>query len=278
MDNIRSRRACSCGCDTVQRRAAANRKDITGEKFSRLTVLEMIWDTRPTKCRCICDCGNEIIASSADISSGHTRSCGCLQQEMASSSNTKDWSGHINSKGIEFLRRSKMNKFGQWLWMCRCPLCKKEFEALPAKININDQMSCGCSKMSNGEVLVERILKDLNVKYDKQYRLDGCSNKQSLLFDFAVHNVDKLILIEYDGQQHYKSIEWFGGEQAYRNTVLRDRIKDNYCKEHNLQLLRLPYYLSDKEIKEKIINVLNPERLRGEHGNMSAEATPLPVI
>ena len=37
--------------------------------------------------------------------------------------------------------------------------------------------------------------------------------------------------IEYDGQQHYKPIEKFGGEKAFEKTKFRDVIKNNYCKE-----------------------------------------------
>ena len=39
----------SCGCDTAKRRIKSLRKDLTGKKFGRLTVLSMDWNTRPTK-------------------------------------------------------------------------------------------------------------------------------------------------------------------------------------------------------------------------------------
>ena len=60
-----------------------NFKDITGEKFSRLTVLEYAgvdkFRLRLWKCRC--DCGNEIITAGARLRNGQTKSCGCLQKE-----------------------------------------------------------------------------------------------------------------------------------------------------------------------------------------------------
>ena len=65
-------------------------------------------------------------------------------------------------------------------------------------------------------------------------------------------------LIEYDGQQHYQPISLFGGEEGYKQTVYRDKLKDKYCKDHNLFLLRLPYYLSNDEIKQKILNTIKP--------------------
>lgn len=246
-----------------------NRKDLTGKKFNRLTVIEMMWDTRPTKCKCICDCGNEVIVAGADLSIGHTQSCGCLQKERTSKANEKDWAGYTNNAGVLFIRQSRMNKAGQWLWICKCPSCGKEFEALPAAVNYNNRISCGCSIMSYGETIIELFLKTLGVSYDKQYSFDDCVYKSKLRFDFAVHDDDSIILIEYDGKQHYEPIDWFGGREAFEETKLRDKIKNNYCKEHNLTLLRLPYTLNDDEIKEKIINVLNPERLPDDYGNIA---------
>ena len=58
--------------------------------------------------------------------------------------------------------------------------------------------------------------------------------------------------IEYDGQQHYKPIEKFGVEKAFEKTKFRDVIKNNYCKDNNINLLRIPYW--DYNNIEKILN------------------------
>ena len=71
-----------------------------------------------------------------------------------------------------------------------------------------------------------------------------------------------MALLEYDGQQHYESIEYFGGEEAFEKNQIRDEIKNNYCKEHNIKLVRLKYDLTGDEIKEIIINTIYPERLQ----------------
>lgn len=60
-------------------------KDLTGQKFERLTVLERVPNYRNRVAwRCICECGNETIVTSLDICSGNTKSCGCLQRERSS--------------------------------------------------------------------------------------------------------------------------------------------------------------------------------------------------
>lgn len=58
-------------------------KEITGQKFGRLTVLEML-DERINNyvaCKCRCDCGNIIIVQSGHLRSGHTQSCGCYKSD-----------------------------------------------------------------------------------------------------------------------------------------------------------------------------------------------------
>lgn len=62
--------------------------DISGQRFNRLTVLRRegrIGSQATWRCRC--DCGNEILAKSADIRSGHTKSCGCFHKDKASEAN-----------------------------------------------------------------------------------------------------------------------------------------------------------------------------------------------
>lgn len=43
--------------------------------------------------------------------------------------------------------------------------------------------------------------------------------------------------------------------KKYDLTHQRDEIKNKYCKDNNINLIRLPYYLSDNDIKEKILNI-----------------------
>lgn len=66
--------------------------DLTGMKFNRLTVVKLL--ERTTRRRymwlCICDCGNEVKASSEHLKSNHTKSCGCLNKERISSVNYKN--------------------------------------------------------------------------------------------------------------------------------------------------------------------------------------------
>lgn len=60
-------------------------KDLTGQKFGRLTVRELAYVDK--KCGaiwlCDCECGNTKEAKARDLSRGSTKSCGCLQRDVA---------------------------------------------------------------------------------------------------------------------------------------------------------------------------------------------------
>lgn len=258
-EKLKSGRTISCGCDSKQRVIEKNRKDLTGKRFGRLVVMEMLWEYKPTKVRCVCDCGNIITVINTGLTTGKTSSCGCLQKERASNHNTKNWSGYISKYGIELIKQSHKNKNNQWIWECRCGLCDEIFFALPAKIASGHITSCGCRTRSSKEQFIKSIFDKYNIDYIEQYRFSDCKNKYTLPFDFAIFKNDKLThIVEYDGIQHYIPVDLFGGEESLVETKQRDAIKNDFCKANNLNLLRLPYYLTEEEIEEKILNIIYP--------------------
>jgi hypothetical protein len=73
-----------------------------------------------------------------------------------------------------------------------------------------------------------------------------------LRFDFGIfdNNGKLLFLCEYDGQQHFEPVV-FGNfsfniaVEKYNDLVRRDNIKNEYCKNKNIALLRIPYWEYD---------------------------------
>lgn len=53
--------------------------DLTGQRFGSLTVIERDFTKSTTAWKCQCDCGNECVVFSANLTRGHTKSCGCLR-------------------------------------------------------------------------------------------------------------------------------------------------------------------------------------------------------
>ena len=73
-------------------------------------------------------------------------------------------------------------------------------------------------------------------------------------FDFAIldENDKVLCLIEYDGEGHFNPVTimkmpYKEADNAFKNTVKHDMIKDLYCKENNIPLIRIPYWEKEDE-------------------------------
>lgn len=74
--SLKSGATKSCGCVKFN--------DLSGKKFGRLTVSnEFESVNRRTYWLCKCDCGNETMVYSYQLTSGGTKSCGCLQRDIA---------------------------------------------------------------------------------------------------------------------------------------------------------------------------------------------------
>lgn len=250
----------SCGCGKKEYVQKSCGKEINGRKYGRLLILDTLWDNNPPMVYCQCDCGNNILLNKKDVQTGHTKSCGCLKLEHFNKINDVDHSGQISDYGILILNKSSKNKYNQQLWNCKC-FCGNVFEELPARILNEHVRSCGCLKTSSGELLIKNILDDYHIEYKQEYSFPDCKgiNNYVLRFDFGIiNNNDLKCLFEYDGQQHFYPIDIFGGKKGYQDTIIRDNIKNKYCKDHNIQLYRFNYKMSRKEIEDKIINILNP--------------------
>lgn len=121
--------------------------------------------------------------------------------------------------------------------------------------NFKTGRRCPRCNESKGEKEISDILNSLGIKYISQKRFKKCKYKKTLPFDFYVHDKKSKLLIEFDGEQHFKSVEYFGGEKAFRDTQLRDQIKNDFALSKNIPLLRIPYTEQDN-IKQILTNKL----------------------
>lgn len=107
----------------------------------------------------------------------------------------------------------------------RCPSCTKRF--------------------SKGEEIVMRYLDKNRIQYYTQYKFDTCRYINPLPFDFYLWTKEKLI--EFQGEQHYRHVNWSGNlsnEQLEYNlqiNKIRDNIKRQWCLDNNKELLCIPY-------------------------------------
>lgn len=122
---------------------------------------------------------------------------------------------------------------------------------------------CPQCTSSKGEKLVESILKKNNFTFTPQDKFDECRNKLPLPFDFGVYDNDELIaLIEYQGIQHYKPVDFAGrGEEwaqgSFERIQQNDNIKRKFCKENNIPLIEIHYSLTDEQVSDFLLLKLN---------------------
>jgi len=115
--------------------------------------------------------------------------------------------------------------------------------------------SCKKCKSSKGEGEILDILMNKKISFEVQKKFKTCksSKNRCLKFDFYIksHN----LLIEYDGEQHYKPINLFGGRSRFLELRKNDLIKNNWCLDNGITLLRIPYTSFDKieQILEKYL-------------------------
>ena len=97
----------------------------------------------------------------------------------------------------------------------------------------------GCPQCneSKGEQKIKEFLEKYNIIFFKQYKFDDCKNIKILKFDFYIPLLN--LCIEFDGLQHFKPIEYFGGINTYEKIKINDNIKNDYCKNNNIKLLRI---------------------------------------
>jgi Zn finger protein HypA/HybF involved in hydrogenase expression len=126
-------------------------------------------------------------------------------------------------------------------------ICEKhgEFEQIP-KHHLTGSGCPICNK-SKGEVVIINLLKELNIKYKRQKTFDGCKDKKELQFDFYLYKYN--MCVEYDGIQHFKVIERFGGVEGFERRLFLDNIKTQYCLDNNIALIRIRY---DENILDKL--------------------------
>lgn len=74
--------------------------------------------------------------------------------------------------------------------------------------------------------------------------------------DFYLEVNDKKYIIEYNGQQHYFPIEYFGGEKQFQKQQLRDQLLREYCNISKISLVEIKYKATQKEISNFINNLI----------------------
>lgn len=257
--DLRNGNSTSCGCYRDEKNSINNSLDLLGKRFNRLLVIEktkkrlegmIIW-------KCQCDCGNFKEVPTSYLTSGDTQSCGCYQKEQTSKASMIDISNQRFGRLIAI--EPTQERSGKTIkWKCRCD-CGNFVNVASTSLRQGLTKSCGCLK-SLGEEKISCLLQQYNIHYEIQKSFDTCRfpNTNALAkFDFYIENN---YLLEFDGEQHFKSNNrGWNTFEAVEKLKQRDEYKNQWCKEHNIPLIRIPYtHLENLKIQDLLCNSSNP--------------------
>lgn len=220
---------------------------------------------------CQCSCGKQIIVRGSHLRNGNTKSCGCLATEKIIQRNIN--SGEEIKIGDRFgkltviadlgMRKQQSRNHNQRQSLCQCSCGSKPIEVPNNVLKNGSKKSCGCIS-SLGEEKIKMILDENNINYIQEYHFDNLRNSLSnrmYRFDFAIFKNNQLAyLIEFDGKQHFS-----GPEASQKKTRTLEEIqqadeeKNNYCKNNNIILKRIPYFkiseITFENIESDIFNI-----------------------
>lgn len=98
---------------------------------------------------------------------------------------------------------------------------------------------CPICNESKGEKKVASFLDKLSISYIREYKIEGYNYR----YDFYISNLN--IMVEYDGIQHFKPIEIWGGIDNLNRIKKTDKAKEVICKKNGILLIRIPYTAFD---------------------------------
>lgn len=135
----------------------------------------------------------------------------------------------------------------------RCNIHNYEWDIMP--LNLKKGKWCYICNMPKYEVVPYNTLVELGYKVEPQYKfndLNGFDN-ELLKFDFAVFNNDEfLFLVEIDDEEHrYNHTGNSKRSIERRRAIERDSIKDKYCNDNGIKLIRIEIYTKDYKINHE---------------------------
>lgn len=172
---------------------------------------------------------------------------------------TKQWHPTKNGSLKSTQITANSNKKVWWLLPYDDPNTGRHFDfEWQAQIS-SRSAGCGCPYLITykGEEYIKQYLQKNNISFNVQQKFSdllGAGDRQ-LSYDFSMHDEKYgYILIEYNGIQHYESVEYWGGEAALKKQKEHDKRKRDYAKKHGYKLITVKYTYDTYESVEEYLD------------------------
>lgn len=266
--SLKNGESLSCGCLKIERLSIE--RDLVGERFGRWLVVgrgpDRIGSRRFKRWQCVCDCGKRGEVDEQSLLRGLSTSCDCYREERASEA--------VQATALDLIG----DRYGLWtvianegrvtypgggkttLWLCRCDCGIEKVVPMPA-LRDGGSQSCGCVSGSRMESHARSFLDDHGLGYVTQKTFTDLrgSGGRCLSFDFQIATDRGPVLVECQGEQHFRAVEWFGGEARFAEQVANDEAKRKYTGGHGLPLIEIHFSVNtEAKMAEALRELLGP--------------------
>ena len=249
-----------CGCGHQNRLREVMKKKyehLIGTQINGWTILEIIPPSgkrTSAYALCKCQCGTIKEVKISYITNGRSKDCGCGRKKMLSKTLTKNLVGQRFGKLIVLEMLDERSSNGKIMYRCKCD-CGNEVNVVGNSLATYHTLSCGCL-VSYWNMYIQQFLEKNKIEYKSEYTIYIGDNYYRYDFYLPKYN----LFIEYDGQQHYEPVRFHGSNiedniREFQKVQEHDKIKSQYCKDNNINLLRIPYW-ETKNIETIINNCL----------------------
>ena len=160
-----------------------------------------------------------------------------------------------NYPGVQFVSEAYLGSKKRYNFICRCG---RSFDTSWGSFISGNKIRCDYCTHHTSSLCVktEEWLNEHNIFFTKEKIYSDCVDKSFLRFDYFFPQLNKLL--EIDGPQHERPVSFGGVDkeksmQLFKETIHRDAIKNQYCQQHGIPLLRISYkdFLTE-DYKEKL--------------------------